>query len=156
MTEQALYRNYLDLFRKRLIQEYDRMGLRASGEFEQGLEGVVKGNVLTMFGVDHSLYMEVGRTPGGMPPIERIEHWIENKKGLPNSFRENKDQIKWAIAKKIAKEGIKVPNQFNKGGVISRPLEEFLTIELEKLLDQVGIIWEKRITSDVIKILEAA
>lgn len=156
MDEKTLYRDYLNRFRLRLIEEYDRLGLRASGSFERGLEGEVKGNVITMWGAHHSLFMEQGRRAGGMPPVERIAEWIENKKGLPQSFIENKDQIKWAIAKNIAKQGIKVPNKHNKGGVISKPLEQFLTTELYNMLDKVGIIWEKKITSDVIKILDAA
>lgn len=156
MEEQKIYRQYLDILKAKLVRKYDQLGLRASGKFERELEPEVKGNILRMWGADHSKYMEHGRDAGGMPPIKAISDWIENKKGLPQEFIENKDQIKWAIAKKIAKEGIRVPNEHNKGNVVSEPLEQWLANELYQMLDKVGLVWEKRIASDVIQILNTA
>jgi len=53
----------------------------------------------------YAIYMEYGRPPGKMPPIEAIEPWAKRHK-----------LNAWAVAKTIAKKGIEV-------GTIESPLK---------------------------------
>lgn len=138
MTRQQIYTRYLERFKRDLIANYDKLGLRASGKFAESLEYKIQGNKLTMFGAYHSLIMEDGRNAGGFPPLKSIEEWIENKKGLPAIFVEKKKQFAFIIARKIAKEGIKVPNKYNAGKVVSDVVVLYLGEYLYKMLDDIG------------------
>ncbi len=156
MTEKDLYNKYLQALKQKLIKKYDQLGLRASGDYERKLESQVKGNTLTMLGAGHSFFMENGRRSGGFPPTKAIINWIESKPGLPSEFKENKKQFAFLIARKIAKEGVKVPNRFNKGRVISEVVDEFLANDIYDMLEELGAVWAGRLTSDVIEIFKQA
>ncbi len=54
----------------------------------------------------YSIYVEKGRPPGGIPPIDSIKSWTKKKSGVPESAA-------YPIALKIAKEGTK-PQPFMK------------------------------------------
>lgn len=156
MDNRQLYYKYLEKLRVKLIQKYDELGLRASGKYERNLDASVKGNKLIMFGSNHSQFMEQGRRPGGFPPRKAIEDWIDNKQGIPKVFKEKKKQFAFIIARKIAQEGIKVPNEFNKGKVISEVVEEFLASDIYDMLDELKLEWNKQIHSDIINVLKIA
>ena len=158
MSRKEIYTSYLERFKKDLIANYDKLGLRASGKFAEGLHYEVKGNKLTMYGPKHSIFMENGRGPGGFPPLKAIEEWIEVKKGLPAIFVENKKQFAFIIARKIAKEGIKVPNEHNAGNVVSDVVTLYLGEYLYKLLDEVGEEYMRHVDfeSDFRNILQSA
>ncbi len=158
MNRQAIYISYLERFKKDLVANYDKLGLRASGKFEEGLEYEVKGDKLTMHGAGHSIFMEYGRGPGGFPPLKAIEEWIETKKGLPAIFVEKKKQFAFLIARKIAREGTKVPNKYNDGKVISDVVILYLGEYLYKLLDEVGEEYMRQVDfeSDFKNILNVA
>lgn len=158
MSREEIYTKYLERFKKDLIANYDRLGLRASGKFADSLEYEINGNKLTMYGSHHSLFMESGRGSGGFPPLKAIEEWIEVKRGLPAIFVEKKKQFAFIIARKIAREGIKVPNQYNEGKVISDVVTLYLGEYLYKLLDEVGEEYMRHVdfVSDFKRILEVA
>jgi hypothetical protein len=158
MNRKAIYTKYLERFKTDLITNYDKLGLRASGKFADSLEYKIQGNKLTMYGAYHSIIMEEGRSSGGFPPLKAIEEWIEVKKGLPAIFVEKKKQFAFIIARKIAKEGIKVPNEHNAGKVISDVAVLYLGEYLYKLLDEVGeeFMREVDFESDFKNILNAA
>lgn len=153
---EKLYNTYLERLRLKLINKYEELGLRASGKYQDELEPQVKGNVLTMWGSYHSIFMESGRGSGGFPPRQVIEDWIETKDGLPPIFKEKKKQFAYIIARKIAEEGIKVPNEHNRGRVVSEVIEEFLANDIYEMLDELGLIWTKRVTSDIKQIFKEA
>lgn len=154
--DESLYLSYLERLRLKLIKKYDELGLRASGEYEEELEPEVNKNTLTMWGAFHSIFMERGRGSGGFPPRKAIEDWIETKNGLPPIFKEKKRQFAFLIARKIAEQGITVPNEYNKGKVVSEVLEDFLANDIYEMLDELGLIWTRRIQSDVVEILKSA
>lgn len=158
MNRKAIYTEYLEKFKKDLIANYDKLGLRASGKFADSLEYEIKGNKLTMYGAYHSIFMENGRGSGGFPPLKAIEEWIEVKKGLPAIFVEKKKQFAFIIARKIAREGIKVPNQHNAGKVVSDVVTLYLGEHLYKLLNEVGEDYMREVDfeSDFRNILKAA
>ncbi|MFQ5621285.1 MAG: HK97 gp10 family phage protein [Candidatus Nanoarchaeia archaeon] len=68
---------------------------------------VIEDTVYIGTDLEYAYYMEYGRRPGKMPPIENIRKWAK---------WHGMEGAEWAIAKKIAKEGIKV-------GTIEHPLE---------------------------------
>ncbi|MDI9256330.1 hypothetical protein [Flavobacterium sedimenticola] len=156
MTKDEIYHKYLERLRLKLIAKYEQLGLRASGKYERELEADVQGDKLIMYGAFHSQFMEHGREPGKYPPRKAIEEWIETKSTLPAVFRENKKQFAFLVARKIAKEGIKVPNEFNAGEVISSVVEDFLANDVYEMIEELGVIYLRRIQSDVIEILKAA
>lgn len=66
-----------------------------------GISGIrfrVEGDSIIVSMPEHLKYVEFGRLPGKMPPVEALEGWAERKLG-------DKD-LAWPIAIKIEKEGI--------------------------------------------------
>ena len=112
-----------------LIAGYDRLGLRASGSFARSIEPVITerphGYNIKMKAARHSYFMEHGRRPNAekspaaakrLYPI--IKQWVQDK-GLPFDNRRI-----FAICLKIVYKGIRVPNKYNPGGVISEVVTE--------------------------------
>ncbi len=154
---EAIYKKYLEELRTKLIEEYKNLGLEASGEYERGLEYEIDKDVLRVEAPYHSWFMEHGREPSKkFPPREAIENWIEVKKGLPSIFRERKKQFAYLIARKIAKEGIKVPNKYNAGEAISKIVNEFLGKTVHEMLEELGHAYLRKIKSDILKEFENA
>ncbi len=152
---EAIYKKYLEELKTKLIEEYKNLGLKASGEYERGLEYEVEDNVLRVVAPYHSWFMEHGREPSKkFPPRKAIESWIEVKEGLPPIFKEKKKQFAYLIARKIAEEGIKVPNRFNKGEVISKIVNEFLGKTVHEMLEEIGYAYLRKIKSDILKEFE--
>lgn len=156
MNEETIYLKYLDMLRIKLIAKYDELGLRASGKYEDALEPEVSPNRLIMWGAPHSKYMQDGRDAGKFPPRSAIVEWIETKDGLPSIFREKKDQFAFLIARKIAEEGIDVPNEFNKGEVVSSVVDDFLANDINSMLQELGDVYLPRIKSDIVQLLKVA
>lgn len=156
MTKEEIYQKYLERLRLKLIAKYEELGLRASGKYANELKGEVSGDKITMFGAFHSQFMEHGREPGKFPPRKAIEDWIDTKSTLPAIFKEKKSQFAFLIARKIAKEGINVPNEFNKGNVISSVVDDFLGNDINEMLKELGEIFLTRIKSDVVQLFKEA
>jgi hypothetical protein len=160
-AKEQIYLKYLEILRIKLIKKYDELGLRASGKYADALEAKVEPNKLIMFGSPHSGVMEHGRRAGKFPPynpetgtFDEIAEWIETKQGLPAIFKEKKKQFAFLIARKLAREGIKVPNSFNKGQVISAVVDDFLANDISLMLEELGDIFLARIKSDVLDIFK--
>lgn len=153
-TSEQIYYKFLERLRLKLIAKYDELGLRASGKYADELEAVVSPNKLIMYGSNHSAFMELGRNSGKFPPVGVILDWIETKQGLPSIFREKKKQFAFLIARKIAREGIKVPNEYNKGKVISAVVDEFLANDIDEMLTELGDVFLARIKVDVLQIFK--
>ncbi len=147
----AIYKEYLEKLKAKLIAKYHELGLKASGEYEEELEYEVKGDKFTMWGAGHSYWMENGRREGRFPPVSVIENWIDVKSGLPQVFYENKKQMAFVIARKIAEEGIKVPNKYNKGEVVSAVINDFLSNDIYNLIEDIGGSWRAEYESDIIR-----
>ena len=73
---------------------------------------------------------------------------------MPAVFREKKSQFAFLIARKIAKEGITVPNEYNAGKVISEVVEEFLGNDIYEMVEELGKIYLSRIQSDVVQLFK--
>lgn len=152
--QREIYEKFLERLRLKFIKKYDELGLRASGDFESSLEPEVTKSAMTMWGAGHSYFMEHGRRAGGWPPRKAIEDWIDVKQGLPAIFKEKKKQYAFLIARKIAKEGIKVPNEHNAGKVIDDVVRDFLANDIYEMLQELGDVWLSQIKADVVGILQ--
>lgn len=107
-----------------LADSQRKKGLRASGESADSLSREVKsGSGLTsgrILGKGYWQYQERGRRPGrGKRPsrqmVESLRRWVK--------LRGMEEAAVWPIAMKIHRQGIRVPNPNNPGGVLSEPLE---------------------------------
>lgn len=156
MSEEAIYLKYLARLKAKLIIKYDELGLRASGDYASQLEAQATSKKMIMLGAFHSQFMEHGRSAGGFPPRQAIENWIETKKGLPSIFLEKKKQFAFLIARKIAREGIQVPNSRNVGRVISIVVEDFLGDDIHEMIEELGTLWIPRIKSDIVEMFKQA
>jgi hypothetical protein len=127
-----------ELLKQDLITAYDRKGMRASGDFANSLEVVIKDNGMTaqLWGNDYAQQLETGRQSGKFPPISMIEKWIDDKNIASRLNGEiTKKQLAFLIARKIAREGWK---REGFGGV--ELISEVITEDrIQKIIDEVGI-----------------
>jgi hypothetical protein len=79
-------------------------GASATGKTAASLRFEVRENHFTLYGSDAFSFIEVGRAPGGLPPINRIEEWIKAK-GITPKGSTTVTNLAWGIAKKIAASG---------------------------------------------------
>ena len=154
--KEIIYLKYLERLRIKFVDKYNELGLRASGDFEKSLEPAIYKSSMIMYGAPHTQFMEKGRGTGPanykkLAPF--MEQWIDVKKGLPAIFYEKKKSMAFAIAYKIAKQGIKVPNQYNKGKLIEDVVNDFLANDIYEMLNELGEVFLSRIKSDVLGIL---
>lgn len=106
----------LTALRNGIEQNYVQMGLIASGNFGRELELVINKNSAQILAPRYVGAMESGRRPGGFPPLAVIRQWIIDKNRQGANIPES---AAFPIARKIAQQGIVVPNEFNDGGVVS-------------------------------------
>lgn len=139
---------------RRLVENYDKLGLRASGDWERSLEGSVKvtqdGIKTIIKGNDYTLYLERGRKPNKNQDYSALKKWVgwAVSTFLKKWMKDKGLQINpFAVAWKIAKEGVKVPNTYNKGGLVSDVITESV---IQELLSIVGNEFLSNVKSDVI------
>lgn len=138
---------------KDLVRQYNSLGLRASGAYERSLESRVteQGENINavIMGAEHARFMEEGRGPNkrqdrGMIAFIYVKllEWMKVK-GVS-------DINPWMAARKIVREGIKVPNKHNRGGVISGVINEQWLDDLnDKILDLQNDTFMDVLTSDL-------
>jgi hypothetical protein len=146
-----------------LVTNYKRLKLKASGKWERSLRNEVteKSGVLkaTIFGMDYTEFMENGRRRNGvLNPAngtpEAIKKWVGwagstflkqwvIDKGLVIS--------PFAVAWKIARKGINVPNRYNTGGLVSDVINKAALQDLGSRLIEAKV---ESFTSEIRKILK--
>ena len=138
-------RNWVDSTKKELIINYKNLGLKASGQWAESLEDevtytYVNNNNIFLKNVNIKLLNEKytgalikGRKPttkkGNTPLKVIIRKWIDDKRITPKDGI-SKKSLAFLIARKIHKEGIKVPNKYNSGKLLSNVLTDKKTNEL--------------------------
>jgi hypothetical protein len=156
-NEKIIIEDWLASIKADLIANYKRLGLKASGAFEQSLESyLVETQAGIRFGIKgayHSYFMEKGRKPTakfnpGNPTLrEVIRKWIDDK-GITPDDGITKDSLAFLIARKIHEKGITVPNKYNLGGVISDIINEK---SIKELSDQLIIFYVKQFKSNILQ-----
>jgi hypothetical protein len=125
---------YLNKSIEGLLQQYSK--LKNTGSLGQSLQsiiteqnGVLVGNIKGNSYVHQIIH---GRKPGTMPPLDDLKKWVVSK-GIASG--KNVDSIAYAIAKKIEKQGIRVPNQYNDGKLLDgiEPMKE-LAVNIGKVM----------------------
>lgn len=85
-----------------LIRKYDELGMRATGDWAQGLEARPGHNGGEIWGLPYTEQLVQGRAPGNRPPIAPLERWVQAKFGMSGR---QATSMAFAVANKIAKEG---------------------------------------------------
>lgn len=147
--------SFLEQQRQDLILNYDKLGLRASGQWAKELEpqSVINQTDFKaiMLGMDYTYYLENGRGKTqnkgtGRTLKEIIREWIDVKGISPNGI--SKDSLAYLITRKIHREGIAVPNKFNSGGLVS----DVITKEKAyTLINDIGWTMLSEIKSSILK-----
>lgn len=107
----AVLNEYAEAWANAYRAELIANGKRASGELIRSIKGEVKieneGYSAVLNVADYYKYVEYGRRKGGkMPPVSAILKWVEVKPVIPRENGISKEQLSWAIAKKIQRDGI--------------------------------------------------
>ena len=130
--------------REQVVKNYYAMRLNASGRFDKETVVTDYGSGVKIEAPAYVFQMEEGRKAGGMPPIKAIKQWIKDKNA--NAGTDIPEEAAYAIAYVIKRDGIKVPNRFNKGGVVSTLLND---AAVKKLAAEVN----KIIKAEILRIL---
>lgn len=96
-----------------LIAQYDKLGMRASGQWANTLDTQVTGLSAKIVGQDYTEFLVDGRKPGKFPPIAKIEQWIKDKGIKPIEASMKISSLAFLIARKISREGTEY---FKQGG----------------------------------------
>lgn len=137
--------------RQELIDKYRSMGLKASGAFENGLTVETSERKTAIWTVPHTWFIVNGRNSNSKQGDEDIKKWVGwagstflkkwvDDKGLSIS--------PFAVAYKIARQGIRVPNKFNDGTLINSVITD---ASISGLLAKMGIYVIKEIKTDIQK-----
>jgi hypothetical protein len=86
-----------------LIQAYDDLGMRASGQWADSLEAFGEVNRGGIIGLKYTEQLEFGRRAGKFPPKDAIIKWINDKGIQPTDI--SISSLAFLIARKIAREG---------------------------------------------------
>ena len=148
---QQILNDWSERTKQELIGKYRSMGLKASGAFENGLTTDTTESRTQIWTVPHTWYMVNGRGKNSSQDKEAVRKWV----GWAGStflkkWVEDKglDISPFAVAYKIAREGIRVPNQHNEGTLISSVINDN---SISGLLSQMGIYIIKDIKTDIQK-----
>jgi len=134
-------------------RSFQQKGLSASGGFERALEVKVTDETFVTTGVilgaHYTTYLQSGRRPNKEQTIKQarglghiLEQWVKDK-GI--------DVNPYAAAWKIVREGIKVPNKYNPGGVVSDVINENWIRQLQK---ELGVGVQLEAMSDIYNLLK--
>lgn len=116
----------LEIMIDALVEKYDELGMRDTGEWARELEGVVEGDKAIIKGLPYTEQLVDGREPGKAPPVQAMRNWVQSKLGI--SGEQNINRVAYLVGQKIAKEGT---NIYQRGG--STLLEDLEDPKLLKL-----------------------
>ena len=148
---QFILNEWAERTKQELIDKYNSMGLKASGAFEDGLSTETDESSTKIWTVPHTWFMVEGRGSNSSQDKDKVKKWVGwagstflkkwvSDKGL--------DISPFAVAYKIARQGIRVPNENNDGTLISSVINDN---SIERLLSDMGIFTIKEIKSEIIK-----
>ena len=127
MEEQEIIDKYMDILVSDLKQQYEEIGLKASGGLGESFRSSANiryGKItIDVLSNDYSQYLiEPGRSASKVP-FDAILNWVKVKPNVPpNGFTD--ESFAWAVVTNIEKLGVKVPNNFNPG-TLFQPIEDF-------------------------------
>ena len=133
-----------EIFNKELtaniLKQQAMQKAEASGNFRAFIESdasifALEDNRFTKLGTEYTKEIDVGRSPGKLPPIQPIKEWVDLKKyGISFANDRERDSIAWGIAKKMAKKGgYKRRNTSKRTNIFANAISESMPT-LSKLL----------------------
>lgn len=150
----AIYNKHAKVLVDRITKVYTDNNIIATGDFAKKLTYQITQMGFVINPVNYSSFIDNGRAPGKRPPIPSIIRWLENKKGLPPSMLRDKKRTAFAIATKIAKEGIKVPNQYNSGQLITNVVNEYMANDVQQLLQELELHYKTTLQYDIFQVFK--
>lgn len=126
----------VEQLRKEIFDNYVSKGLVASGDFGRNLTLHEKGDSVKLTSPKHVIQMEKGRKAGSFPPVSAIRQWIKDKNRTAGT--DIPEEAAYAIACVIKRDGIRVPNRHNGGGVVSDIINpervKRLTLDINRII----------------------
>lgn len=127
---------------------------KATGKTRDSVRGFIEGDSAIIEGSSILEFGEFGRGPtkNGTPPgklRDIIREWIDVK-GISPRGGISKDTLAYLITRKIHRDGIKVPNRFNEGGILSSVLND---AAIQELLNEFGETLIAEFESDLLTVL---
>ena len=126
MTDKQIINGWLNDVQSDLVANYHRLGLRASGKWEESLESFVdptqEGFSVGIKGQRYTGGLENGRKPNSNKSKEALKKWVgwAGSTVLKDWVQDKGLNINpYAVAWKIARSGWQVPNKHNEGGLVS-------------------------------------
>lgn len=151
-TNQQLYEKYLNDLKGKIIQRYESSGRRASGKFADEIHTETSETKMTLYGAEHSVFVEKGRRSGAFPPRKAIIEWIEVKHIVPKAIKDKKavtkEQLAFAIMHKIARDGTKGSD------ILGSIIQEWVSNTMPKMLNELGEKYLIQIENDIVGLLK--
>lgn len=149
----VIVQRWLDDLVKELKANVDK-NFTATGKTRDSIKGFIEGDSAIIEGSSILQFGEFGRgkTKNGTPPgllKDIIRAWIDAK-GIQPSGVITKDTLAYLITRKIHREGIKVPNNYNAGGILSIVLNDKA---VQELLIEFGDTLVGEFESDILTVL---
>ena len=146
-----IIQTWLNGRRDAMRQEYNSSGRKASGYFGDHIDVEMYdegGRINTPLYVGSLVF---GRKPtsgggGGKSLYSMILDWIKVKGITPDNPKMTDNTLAYLISRKIHKQGIKVPNQFNDGKLIDNTFTAESVQDLKSELIKIG---QKVVTNDL-------
>ena len=146
-----IIQTWLNGRRDAMRQEYNSSGRKASGYFGEHIDVEMYdegGRIKTPLYVGALVF---GRKPtsgggGGRSLYSMILDWIKVKGITPDNPKMTDNTLAYLISRKIHKQGIKVPNQFNDGKLIDNTFTAESVQDLKSELIKIG---QKVVTNDL-------
>jgi hypothetical protein len=124
--------------------EFDRKRVNDTGKGKASLSYRIEGNTIIIEGLARVMFLEFGRRPGGFPPIDVIQAWVERKL---NVDPEKSRGVAFVIARKIAEKGTDILTYRSKGLQI-----ELLIADInDRFLSEVTAHMAETITGGLVK-----
>lgn len=145
----------LEALQKDLTARYHELQMKASGAWEQSLQvetqATLKGVKGTLSALDYSYYMQHGRGSGKFPPIQTIQHWLEQKGIQPIERKLSLSSLAFLIARKIAQEGTK---RFQNNGTPAF-IDQVITPErIQNIIQKIGYEYTATFQAQIINLLQ--
>ena len=145
-----IIQTWLNGRRDAMRQEYNSSGRKASGYFGEHIDVEMYdegGRIKTPLYVGALVF---GRKPtsgggGGKSLYSMILDWVKVKGITPDNPKMTDNTLAYLISRKIHKQGIKVPNQFNDGKLINNT---FTVESIQDLKSELIKIGQKVVTND--------
>lgn len=109
-------------------------GASATGKTAASLRFEAKPLRFTLYGSAAFSYIEVGRGPGGIPPIDNIKEWIKAK-GILIGEKQTLSGLAYGIAKKISQQGTQLYANKTYRDIYTEESAQFL-IDLKKAIGE--------------------